>query len=234
MARKPAPPGVDRRQQILEAALDVFAEEGFEGATTKEIAKRADVTQGLIYFYFPSKEDLFCAAFEHQAGVAFAQLNFARERESDEAPEVVLRRRIARFIAVMESPRSINFLCIMRRMEVYPGPSNPCGYENARSYIRALAAGIFKDMRAYFETRIARGVFRPVSAALASQLFISAMITTLVRRASGDEDLTRLSHAELADMMASLFLHGLLPAGASSACDANRDAAAAPTAPAVV
>jgi AcrR family transcriptional regulator len=35
MARRPAEPGVDRRQQILGAALDVFAEQGYEGATTK-------------------------------------------------------------------------------------------------------------------------------------------------------------------------------------------------------
>ncbi|MGZ3639196.1 MAG: TetR/AcrR family transcriptional regulator, partial [Ktedonobacterales bacterium] len=67
MARRPALPGVDRREQILEAALDVFAEEGLNGATTKEIAARAGVTHGLIYFYFPSKDDLFNAAFEHQA-----------------------------------------------------------------------------------------------------------------------------------------------------------------------
>ena len=50
MSRKPAMPGVDRRQQILEAALSVFAERGFEAATNKEITERAGVNQGLIYF----------------------------------------------------------------------------------------------------------------------------------------------------------------------------------------
>ena len=48
MPRKPAVPGVDRRQQILEAALSVFAEQGFEAATNKEITERAGVNQGLI------------------------------------------------------------------------------------------------------------------------------------------------------------------------------------------
>ena len=64
MPRKPAVAGVDRRQQILEAALSVFAERGFEAATNKEITERAGVNQGLIYFYFafilvhPSGEQL--------------------------------------------------------------------------------------------------------------------------------------------------------------------------------
>jgi len=56
MPRKPAIPGVDRRQQLLEVALVVFAEQGFEAATTKEITDRAGVNQGLIYFYFESND----------------------------------------------------------------------------------------------------------------------------------------------------------------------------------
>src|SRR5689334_5241543 len=102
MARKPALVGTDRRQQILEAALDVFAEQGLEGATTKEIALRAGVTPGLIYFYFPGKEELFFAAFEHQAQLAFAQLDFTDEAASDEPPEQVMRRVVSRFVAFMD------------------------------------------------------------------------------------------------------------------------------------
>lgn len=58
MPLKPALPGADRRQHILEAALPVFAEQGFEAATNKEITERAGVNQGLIYFYFESKQDI--------------------------------------------------------------------------------------------------------------------------------------------------------------------------------
>jgi len=47
-----------RRSQILDAAAEVFAEKGFARATTKEIADRADVSEGTIYNYFQAKEDL--------------------------------------------------------------------------------------------------------------------------------------------------------------------------------
>src|SRR5690349_5510683 len=48
-----------RPQEILDAALTVFAEKGFAGARMDDVARRAGVTKGTIYLYFPSKEDLF-------------------------------------------------------------------------------------------------------------------------------------------------------------------------------
>lgn len=50
------------RRRILEAAIAVFAEKGFLGASTREIARRADSNQGLITYYFRSKEELWRAA----------------------------------------------------------------------------------------------------------------------------------------------------------------------------
>ncbi len=47
----------DRRQQIVEAAIEYFSEVGFDGGT-RALAKKLGVTQPLIYRYFPSKEDL--------------------------------------------------------------------------------------------------------------------------------------------------------------------------------
>ncbi len=49
----------DRREQIIDAALRVFAEKGFARATNSEIAREAgNMTPGLIYYYFKRKEDL--------------------------------------------------------------------------------------------------------------------------------------------------------------------------------
>lgn len=51
-----------RREQILAAALEVFAEKGFHSTRVSDVAARAGVSQGTIYWYFPSKEELFRAA----------------------------------------------------------------------------------------------------------------------------------------------------------------------------
>jgi AcrR family transcriptional regulator len=48
-----------RPQEILDAALAVFAEKGFAAARMDDVARRAGVTKGTIYLYFASKEELF-------------------------------------------------------------------------------------------------------------------------------------------------------------------------------
>lgn len=50
------------RQQIVDAAVRAFAAHGFEGTSTRDIAARAGVTQGLVTYHFASKDDLWRAA----------------------------------------------------------------------------------------------------------------------------------------------------------------------------
>ena len=52
-------PAADRRQAILDAALDVFAEKGFASARLEDVASRAGIAKGTIYLYFTDKQDLF-------------------------------------------------------------------------------------------------------------------------------------------------------------------------------
>lgn len=48
----------DRKDQLLDAALQVFAEEGYHSASVSKIAKHAGVSKGLMYNYFQSKEEV--------------------------------------------------------------------------------------------------------------------------------------------------------------------------------
>ena len=52
----------ERRQAILEKALDVFRELGFDRASMSEISKRIGGSKATLYSYFQSKEELFTAA----------------------------------------------------------------------------------------------------------------------------------------------------------------------------
>ena len=48
---------IDMRKRIIEAAITVAAQSGFTQATTKEIAREADCSEGIIYHYFTSKHE---------------------------------------------------------------------------------------------------------------------------------------------------------------------------------
>src|ERR1700722_20823030 len=55
---------VATRENILRAAIDVFAKSGFAGARVEKISKAARSTDRMIYYYFGSKEGLFVAVLE--------------------------------------------------------------------------------------------------------------------------------------------------------------------------
>jgi TetR/AcrR family transcriptional regulator len=61
----PSRAGADaRRVRILEAAVELFSERSFKDATTREIAKRAGVTQPLLNYHYRSKDELWLAAVD--------------------------------------------------------------------------------------------------------------------------------------------------------------------------
>jgi AcrR family transcriptional regulator len=57
----------ERREHVIAAAVSEFARNGYHGASTAAIAKRAGISQPYIYALFPSKRDLFLAANRHVA-----------------------------------------------------------------------------------------------------------------------------------------------------------------------
>jgi len=56
--------GTERRQEILEAAMTLFSQKGFERTTVDEIASSANVGKGTVYLYFDNKEQIFLAIIE--------------------------------------------------------------------------------------------------------------------------------------------------------------------------
>jgi AcrR family transcriptional regulator len=89
-----------RRQQILDGAARVFADKGFARATTKEIAQAADVSEGTIYNYFDSKEDLLIGLMGRVAEMQFAGVGLTISNESRDqlgtmADSMVMREAMA-------------------------------------------------------------------------------------------------------------------------------------------
>jgi len=84
----------DSRERILEAALTAFSENGFDGATTRDIAARAGVNQGLIKYYFDGKLKLWRAAVDR----AFEELGASLDATLAEAAALDAAERTRRVI----------------------------------------------------------------------------------------------------------------------------------------
>jgi AcrR family transcriptional regulator len=167
---RPAPRGrrravgeSDARERILIAALEIFAERGFEGATTRDIAARAATNLGLIQYYFRGKERLWRAAVER----VFAALETALEQVVPERLET--REQLAEIIRV-----GVRFVAanpsFVRLM------NDECKREGAR--MRWLVDGhgrrLYDTAVAVFEHGRQRGLLPDVPAPHAYYVFIGA------------------------------------------------------------
>lgn len=87
-----------RRDRIVEAALEAFAEKGFRAASTRDIAQRAGTNQGLITYHFSAKEDLWRAAVDRIFGILHERLADRLEALRTEDPRVRAREAVREYV----------------------------------------------------------------------------------------------------------------------------------------
>lgn len=76
-----------RRKEILERALDVFVEEGFEDATFQKIADRCGITRTTLYIYFKNKKEIFNWSIKQMLVGVEADLQRVKADQILKAPE---------------------------------------------------------------------------------------------------------------------------------------------------
>jgi AcrR family transcriptional regulator len=82
-------PGADKRRVILDAAVRVFARDGYHTSRVGDIAEEAGIAHGLLYHYFPSKEEVLATVFRENWGELLGR--FRRVEASDEPADDKLR-----------------------------------------------------------------------------------------------------------------------------------------------
>ncbi|MDJ0788258.1 MAG: TetR/AcrR family transcriptional regulator [Myxococcota bacterium] len=66
MSELPSDPKREKRDLILDAAIEVFASKGYHGARVSDIAREAGIAYGLVYHYFKNKEEILSTIFEER------------------------------------------------------------------------------------------------------------------------------------------------------------------------
>lgn len=202
MARRPAT-GEDRRKQILEAALKIFAEKGFKGATNQAIAKEAgDISPGLIYWYFESKEDMFFALLEER--LAAGSLPVPLEQLQAFPPEHVLPM-IAHFaLSRLDNQETINLFKIFAGEAAYS--------ERIRAIANKNINRLLEPLSSYLEVQMDQGRLRRDDPTLCAQTFVVSIFAAIMRRQFlGDPTLLAYSADQIVNTVIGIFLRGLRP-----------------------
>src|SRR5215212_9569840 len=107
-----------RREQILNTALKLFAAQGFDATSTRQIAKEAGIAEGLIFHYFPTKASLLTALLENRRSFRSELRAILDGAEDKPAPEV-LREVASGWLATLPGCRA--------RRAVHHRPDQPRG-----------------------------------------------------------------------------------------------------------
>jgi len=163
-----------RPQEILDAALSLFAEKGFAATRLEEIAARAGVSKGTIYLYFKSKEAVFKALVQKKLASridGFAEMLRAFEGSSAELLTLILRN----FGAIVSSSNIV----VLPKIVIAEAGNFP---ELARMYRNEIVARGMSLLGEIVERGVERGEFRNIPKEHAARLAAAPMLMIAIWR----------------------------------------------------
>lgn len=192
----------DRREQILHAAMYVFAQKGFTRATNKDIAHEAGITPGLIYHYFDSKEALLKAIIEERSPLRL--LRSLSPEMLTLPPETFLPLLLQQALAIVEGEDFVNLMRVFLPEVIHNPEMSPFG-SNMLQQVVSFIAG-------YLASKIQSGELRACDPSLTAQVLLGSVIGFVLRRQILRDSLAlQLSHAQIVTTVVDTVLHGLLP-----------------------
>ena len=196
-----------RSAQILEAAARVFAQKGYHAATTKEIAAQAGVSEGTIYNYFHSKEDLLLSIprliSETTALPALSQMlatPITSGGDEEKLMTIVLEN------AFQNLRRNVDFLKVL--FSTLPTMDE----ETLEEYLRRMPLWLAQALEEFLQFRIAQGVYRPMDTTVVARAFMGMIVFFVLTQEvlPGKRVFAPVDYDVIGREIARLFLHGVL------------------------
>jgi AcrR family transcriptional regulator len=155
------------REHLLDAALELFAERGFEATTTKLVASRAGVPNGLIYYYFGTKEKLLESLFAERTFLPDLQARVTSacaDRHAD--PRLTLVEICIEFYAALQ--RNEPFVRIL---------SHEAGLRPvARNLVHQLVNHVLTLLQAFLEDAQQQGKLRQLDSEMVAHALFSSIL----------------------------------------------------------
>ena len=155
-------PAEERRASIVSAACKLFAEKGFRGTTTRELAAAVGVTEPILYEHFRTKRDLYSAIIESKARQGMDELRALTEQHATRNDDLGFFRELGMSIVnwYTEDPDFIRLLLF----------SNLEGHE-LKELFHEGTRSCFQIVTNYLARRIEDGAIRPVDPQVAARAF---------------------------------------------------------------
>ena len=157
--------GRDRQASIITAAASLFAKNGFNGTTTREIARTAGISEALLFKHFPTKRALYAAIIAAKSQLS--QLMASIEEAAEKRDDVRVFTLIAGFRIHRGADPSLLRLLLFSALE---------GHELSDMFFRNRHRVFYEFLAGYIARRTQEGAFRKVDPLLAAQSFIGMIV----------------------------------------------------------
>lgn len=157
--------GSERKASILESATALFAAKGFNGTKTREIAKRAGVSEALVFRHFPTKDHLYAAILAEQSPVPGLLADIRKLTKQDD--DLAVFTYIAKAIVYKVPDPNLMRLLLFSALE---------GHELSDMFFKKHVRVFYDFLGGYIDQRIREGVFRPVPPLVAARAFMGMLI----------------------------------------------------------
>lgn len=185
-----------RRQQILDAAERVFAAKGYRGATTREIAAAADVSEGTLYNYFADKRTLFLGLMRSWADLLVEGIVVVQADGIEDAVVQILAGQFTR----MRSHRQFRLFLQEARLDA----------ELHRALVLEILPRISQEVERLMQKLIDAGVMRRVDPEIANWTLMAAVVGLALFSDLGTATvLDRTPPEVLARQVSDIFINGL-------------------------
>ncbi len=189
-----------RREQILKGAMRLFAEKGFQGTTTREIARHLKISEALMFKYFPSKEALYRAIIQKRTDGSEEML-FPRDAVNAKNDRLVFRSIASYLIRKNTNDPTFMRLLIYSALE---------GHDLSRMFFKNHAMEKTRLLSEYIRQRIREKGFRKVCPMLAARAFIGMVVQYVVaQEIYGLKNSSRFSEKKVVETFVDTFLNGL-------------------------
>ncbi len=169
--REPIHSRRDRREDILQASLHLFAEKGFHGTSMRDIARSAGITEGLIYHYFSSKRDLFRAIIEEHSFLPLLRTLPDLAAQLDlRALLIVLARG---FIDVLRENTELTRL-LLQEVQVFP--------EEKEAFFADAVGESIDELAKVLDARMSERARGHVDPHVSARLFFNALLAFFVEQ----------------------------------------------------
>ncbi len=191
-----------RPEEIISAALEVFADRGFAATKLEDVARRAGVTKGTIYLYFENKEALFKALIRQTIVPVLAQGEELAKSFTGSARE--LFERLVREYWRLVGETSLVGIPKLMMAEANNFP------ELARFYYEEVVTRGHRLMAGVLERGIRAGEFRPVNVAVATKLAMAPVMHAVIARKAFSACMPEgFDVGKYLDTHIDLYLHGI-------------------------